>query len=115
MSLYPITHYLATHQSNITEITVPAAKQAIDDGAALIDVRSESEYLAGAPKEAIFIGRDYLEWKILEAITDPQQPIIVMCAAGARALFAAKAIQDLGYQQVSVLKGGYNEWLASLS
>ncbi len=36
--------------------------------------------------------------------------LVVYCASGARSAFAAKALEELGYENVSSLAGGFNEW-----
>jgi molybdopterin/thiamine biosynthesis adenylyltransferase len=36
--------------------------------------------------------------------------VVVYCASGARSAFAAKALEELGYEHVSSLAGGFGEW-----
>ena len=41
---------------------------------------------------------------------DHAQPIVVYCAGGSRSAFAAKSLQELGYENVVSLAGGYTDW-----
>ena len=36
--------------------------------------------------------------------------MIISCQSGARSAFAAKALQDLGYEHVTSLAGGFSRW-----
>jgi len=38
------------------------------------------------------------------------RPIYIYCAAGVRSALAARALQDLGYEQVYSVSGGFNAW-----
>jgi molybdopterin/thiamine biosynthesis adenylyltransferase len=39
-----------------------------------------------------------------------EQPLVVYCAGGTRSAFAAKALQELGYQHVVSVAGGFDRW-----
>jgi rhodanese-related sulfurtransferase len=43
----------------------------------------------------------------------PNQRIILVCASGARASLAALTLKDMGYEDVAVLDGGLNAWMAA--
>ena len=43
-------------------------------------------------------------------VPDRDAQIVVYCASGSRSAFAAKALEELGYENVSSLAGGFNEW-----
>ena len=38
------------------------------------------------------------------------RPIVVYCAAGPRSAFATKTLEELGYENVVNLDGGYTDW-----
>jgi sulfur-carrier protein adenylyltransferase/sulfurtransferase len=80
---------------------------------AVIDVRDPDEYREGHLEDATNISRGFLEFRIGGAVTDPQNPIVVYCQTGLRSVLAAKALKDLGYQNVINLKGGYQRWAQS--
>lgn len=79
-------------------------------GALLIDVREPDEVRGGLPVGAVHLRRGFLELKIEEAEPDKQRAIHVICAGGARSLFAAQGLLELGYENVRSVKGGFSAW-----
>ncbi len=59
---------------------------------------------------AIHVPRGNLESRIERAAPDRARPIVVYCAAGNRSVFAAKTLEELGYENVVSLAGGYTDW-----
>ena len=94
----------------ITEVDPRQAATLQADGAALIDVREPDEVAAGSPAGAERIVRGFLELRVEDAVPDLNRKVVVMCAGGARSLFAARDLQDMGYTDVVSLKGGFNAW-----
>jgi len=91
-----------------------ALKERAGAGAPLIfDVGSSVEFAAGHVPGARWIARGWLEVKIPELFADTRQPMIVTCADGRQSVFAARTLQDLGYENVSVLAGGVRAWSAA--
>ena len=76
----------------------------------LIDVRESDEFEQGAIKGAVHIPRGNLESRIEAAVPDRSTPVIISCQSGARSAFAAKALQELGYEHVTSLAGGFSRW-----
>ncbi len=76
----------------------------------LLDVREPDEYEQGAIAGAVHVPRGQLEFSIEGRITDKSAPIAVYCAGGTRSAFAAKTLQELGYQDVVSMAGGFNKW-----
>ena len=98
----------------IREVDVRRAAQLIaDEGAAIVDVREQDEVDQGAIPGSIHIPRGYLELRIEEAVRDKSKPVVVYCAGGVRSVFAAKAMQDLGYQNAFSMAGGFGAWKSS--
>ena len=62
----------------------------------------------GPSPGAVHIPRGNLESRIERAAPDRAQPIVVYCAAGNRSAFAAKTLEELGYENVVYLAGGYH-------
>jgi len=81
-----------------------------EQGATLIDVREQDEVDQGTIPGAIHIPRGYLEMRIEEAVPDRSAPLVVYCAGGVRSLFGAESLQQLGYQNVVSMSGGFNGW-----
>ena len=76
----------------------------------LLDVREPDEYEQGAVPGAVHIPRGNLEFAVESRIVDKTTPVAVYCAGGVRSAFATKTLQDLGYQDVVSVIGGFNKW-----
>jgi len=72
---------------------------ALPEQALLIDVRSYAEYMQGHLPGAHCLPLPKLDVMIHELAPDPQTPLIVYCASGARAELALGQLQRLGYRQ----------------
>jgi sulfur-carrier protein adenylyltransferase/sulfurtransferase len=79
----------------------------------VIDVRDPDEYRDGHIEEAPNISRGFLEFRVASAVTEPSTPVVLYCQTGLRSMLAAKALHELGYQNVINLKGGYQKWVQS--
>jgi molybdopterin/thiamine biosynthesis adenylyltransferase/rhodanese-related sulfurtransferase len=76
----------------------------------VLDVREPDEYQEGAIPGAIHIPRGHLEAQIEGRLIDKTAPVVVYCAGGVRSAFAAKTMQELGYEQVESMDGGFGRW-----
>ena len=90
---------------------VEKLKGAMDAGAALIDVREESEFAEGHLPGAINIPIRILAQNLDKVAKD--QPTIVYCASGHRAAMANAALHLMGYDNVRVFPAGYGAWEAA--
>jgi len=79
----------------------------------VIDVRDPDEYRDGHIEAATNISRGFLEFRVATVATDPAAPVVLYCQSGLRSVLAARALQDLGYQNVINLGGGYQKWVQS--
>ena len=79
----------------------------------VIDVRDPDEYRDGHIEAATNISRGFLEFRVATVATDPAAPVVLYCQSGLRSVLAAKALQELGYQNVINLGGGYQKWTQS--
>lgn len=100
---------LSNAKSQIKEIDTTEAVE-LGTGWVFLDVREAEEYEQGTIDNAMFLPRGNLEVQVEGRIPDKNQKIVVFCAGGARSAFAAKSLQDLGYQNVISLAGGFNRW-----
>ena len=81
----------------------------------LIDIRDIRELeKEGKVENAIHIPRGMLEFWIdpnsqyfKEGKLDLQKEMVLFCAAGARSALAAKSLQDMGFEKVSHIEGGF--------
>ena len=100
---------LAQAKAQITEVDGAEAESRLGQ-AVVLDVREPDEYEQGAIPGALHIPRGHLEGQVEGKIPDKSRPVIVHCASGFRSTFAAKTLQELGYQDVVNLAGGFNKW-----
>ncbi|MEY2475744.1 MAG: sulfur-carrier protein adenylyltransferase/sulfurtransferase, partial [Actinomycetota bacterium] len=96
-------------KEQITEIGGADAEARLD-GSLVLDVREPDEYEQGAIPGSLHIPRGHLEGQVEGKIPDRSTPLIVVCASGFRSAFAAKTLQDLGFENVVNLAGGFNKW-----
>jgi molybdopterin/thiamine biosynthesis adenylyltransferase/rhodanese-related sulfurtransferase len=103
---------LAQVKGEIDEIDPRDAAEALGSAVppTLVDVRESDEFEQGAIKGAVHIPRGNLESRIEALVPDRATPVILSCQSGARSAFAAKALQELGYEHVTSLKGGFSSW-----
>lgn len=79
-------------------------------GALLLDVRETEEIALGLPENAQAVSRGYLEMRIAELAPDPDQEILLLCAATTRSLLAADDLRQMGYHRLGAVQGGFNRW-----
>ena len=75
--------------------------------AVLLDVRQESEFVAGHVPGAVHVELGSLVDEVPEL---PDGPVVVMCGHGERASTAASILHRSGFEDVTVLAGGPKEW-----
>jgi phage shock protein E len=80
----------------------------------LVDVRETAEFEAAAVPGAVNIPRGFLEFKIAESCPDAEQPILIHCKTGGRAVLAAKTLSEMGYKNVGTYQGTVEDLLTAL-
>ena len=100
---------LARVKADIREIDGDEAQARLGE-AVVLDVREPDEYEQGAIPGAVHLPRGHLEGQVEGKVPDKSRPVIVHCASGFRSAFATKTLQDLGYEDVVNLSGGFNRW-----
>jgi molybdopterin/thiamine biosynthesis adenylyltransferase/rhodanese-related sulfurtransferase len=80
------------------------------NGAVLVDVRERDEWDEGHIPGAIHVPRGHLESRIESVAPDRAKRVVIYCAAGNRSAFAAKTLEELGYEDVASLAGGFTDW-----
>jgi len=104
---------MADLRARIVEISPSDAWQRMrDDGATLVDVREAHEWAGGQPANSIGLPRSHVEFQIERAVPDRNAPVLLICAAGARSLLVADALQRMGYSDVASVAGGFGGWQA---
>lgn len=92
-------------KANYIKITGEEAEALINEGAEIVDVRTNSEYMERHIKEATNLPLDQIETISL----DKNQAIIVYCRSGSRSKDAAERLINMGYQKVYDL-GAIGNW-----
>jgi molybdopterin/thiamine biosynthesis adenylyltransferase/rhodanese-related sulfurtransferase len=103
---------LARVREEVDEISAVDAHELLarSEGHLFVDVRESDEWEEGHIPGAIYTGRGRLEQRIEGLVPDKTRPLVVYCSAGSRSAFAAKAMGELGYENVVNLAGGFNDW-----
>lgn len=91
------------------EVDTGRLAEAMADGAVVIDVRMPDEYAAMHVPGAVLIPLPELGERTTEVPMDRQ--VYVICAGGGRSLAAAAALNNAGWDAVSVT-GGTKAWVA---
>ena len=97
-------------KSRVKEVTVAEALERAAEGAALIDVREDSEWEAGHARGALHLGRGVIERDIVQTIPDKGAELILYCGGGYRSALAADSLQKMGYTNVRSMAGGWAAW-----
>ena len=101
---------VADAKRKITEISPEDAKREAENGAILIDVREEDHWREGHAQGAIHLNRGVIELEIEEQIPNAKKPIICYCGGGSRSALVAESLQEMGYENVRSLAGGFRAW-----
>ena len=97
-------------KAEIVEVDIETGSALLADGYLLVDVREPDEYEQGAILGSIHIPRGTLETTVENRIPNRDQPLVVMCAGGARSAFAVQTLNTLGYFHAVSMDGGFNGW-----
>jgi rhodanese-related sulfurtransferase len=107
-------------KSRIEELLPPAAKEEVDGGAVLIDVRDPDRYEAGHLAGAVNVpsgesARDAHDAAYADAIekagAGPEDRVILVCGEGNRSARAADALQnEHNFKHVASIIGGSKLW-----
>ena len=104
--------YISQVKSQVSEVTVNQLKDELEGGttALVLDVREKHEQENGVIEGAKLVPRGVLEPSIENMVPDRNAEIYIYCAGGVRSAMAAKSLQDLGYQNVHSVEGGFGAW-----
>jgi len=99
---------------NISEVDIYQLKEKIESNKQirLIDIREDREWVSGRIPTSYHIGRGVLEKGISE-IADSDDEIILYCASGFRSVLGSKSLKEMGFNNVSSLKGGITDWITA--
>src|SRR5215208_3826715 len=97
-------------KERIDLIASTKAREEVDAGAKLIDVRESHEWDEAHLEGAVHVPQGELAERISEVAPDPSERLVLYCRTDNRSSRAADALQDLGYENVSVMQGGIVAW-----
>jgi rhodanese-related sulfurtransferase len=92
------------------EIDIEGLEQALQEGAALVDVRQPQEYAEAHVPGAVLVPMDQLGARVDEL--DRDRPLFVICRSGHRSAVVAEALGASGFDAVNVA-GGTVAWVRS--
>jgi rhodanese-related sulfurtransferase len=111
---------LADARRRLTRLSPREARDAVADGAVLVDIRpDENREVEGSIPGALVIHRNVLEWRLDPSSdarvrqADYDLHVIVFCNEGYTSSLAAAALLDLGVHRATDLSGGYRAWRAA--
>jgi molybdopterin/thiamine biosynthesis adenylyltransferase/rhodanese-related sulfurtransferase len=104
--------YIKQVKAQIDEVDPSAVSEVAGaEGVVIVDVRESDEWDAGHLPGAKHVPRGHLESRIEGAAPDRSQRVLLYCASGNRSALAAKTLRDeLGYENVESMTGGYTLW-----
>ncbi len=116
-----VDELLAQARAALVRADPHEARDAIDRGALMIDIRSEAQRAAdGVVPDAIWFARNVLEWRCDpscdahdERVGGLERHVIVMCDEGYQSSLAAAMLQQLGFAAATDLVGGFQAWRAA--
>src|SRR5918998_2462419 len=80
------------------------------DPPVLLDVRESDEVAGGMVPGARHLSRAHFESRVEDVLPNKDAEVVVYCQSGVRSSFAAKTLNELGYKNVSSMKGGFTRW-----
>jgi molybdopterin/thiamine biosynthesis adenylyltransferase/rhodanese-related sulfurtransferase len=99
-------------RSEIAEVTPEEVQERLGAGRRIqiLDVREDEEVRNGTVPGARTLSRAHFESRAEDMLPDKDAPVVVYCQSGVRSAFAAKTLAELGYSDVSSMKGGFTRW-----
>jgi rhodanese-related sulfurtransferase len=112
--------FVMAAKANIKEVSADELEAMINDKQDLVvvDVREPGEFMHGHVKQALLVPRGVLEpaadldypkkHEVLSAARN--RPVALYCATGGRSALAANVLQEMGFEEVYSLAGGFDGW-----
>ena len=94
-------------------ITPLEAKERIDKdpNTVILDVATPIEHtLLGKIEGSLLLEQGKVPFNIKKKVHDARTPIIVTCSTGKRAILVAKMLKEMGYKNVTYIRGGLKAW-----
>ena len=102
---------METVRSEVRGISPEDARKRLDS-VLLLDVREREDYALGYIAGAENLSRGFLELRI-ETLTNDRSTAILVYGDDNQGPLAARDLQNMGYENVVYLEGGYDAWVAA--
>ena len=116
MTVKSIQTLVSEAMQEIKTINADEAFQMVEDkNCNLIDIREARELeKTGSVENSVHVSRGMMEIFLdpnsaffQQGKLDPNKEIVLFCAGGVRSALAVKALQNMGYEKVSHIEGGF--------
>jgi rhodanese-related sulfurtransferase len=97
-------------RSRVKEVNVEQARERMQQGAQLIDVREDNEFNEAHAAGAKHMGRGIIERDIVQTYPEKDTELVLYCGGGYRSALAADMLQKMGYTNVWSMDGGWKAW-----
>jgi rhodanese-related sulfurtransferase len=99
-------------KKRVKEIDIEGYKSMLASGEphALVDVREDSEWVAGHAAGSVHLGKGVIERDIEKTFPDKNTKLVLYCGGGFRSALAGDNVQKMGYRNVISLDGGWRAW-----
>lgn len=84
----------------LNDLNVEKARKMIDEGAVIIDVRSENEYQTSHLERTVHIPLPELKERIGKTVADKGKVVLLHCRSGSRSFAAKRMLKGMGYENV---------------
>jgi molybdopterin/thiamine biosynthesis adenylyltransferase/rhodanese-related sulfurtransferase len=103
---------LSDAKARVPELNIAETQRLLEEqpDVRLIDAREKYEWDEGHIPGAAHVPRGYLELRIENAVPNKDEPVVLYCAGGTRSVLAARTLQEMGYTNVSSVRGGFTAW-----
>lgn len=88
-------------------------KPLYEQGAVFVDVRTAAEWKDGHLRRAVHLPLDEVQRRAASLLPERNVPIVIYCRSGSRSASAASLLRDMGYAQVTPMRGGLSDLAAA--
>ncbi len=120
LAMLALTACGKTASAGYTNISNETLQQLLDQGVTIVDIRRPEEWrqtgvVKGSHKITMFDhrGRILPDFQAkFEAVTDPDEPVILICRTGNRTAVAGRLLSEqLGYKHIYNVERGITDWI----
>jgi rhodanese-related sulfurtransferase len=112
---------LEAARARLERLEPTAAREAVADGALLIDTRDGAvRRVSGVIPGSVHVPLSVLFWRLDPTsessdprLADPSRRVVLICAHGYSSSLAAAMLLDLGYEGATDVIGGFESWAAA--